>query len=1061
MKKRNYTLVWLLLFLGFSTLVQAQTKTVTGKVTSEEESEPIIGVNVVVKGTKIGTITNVKGDFSITMPTDKNTLVFSFVGYKTKEIQVTGNAVNVTLGEDVVGLEAAVVTAMAIKRQTRALGYSTAEVNGSALVGSGEVNVIQGLAAKTTGVQVISSSGTPGGSSKILIRGNATFTGNNQPLIVVDGVPIDNSSGNINGSDASDYPFNAGLGGVNSSNRALDLNPEDIESVTVLKGPAAAALYGVRAGNGAIIYTTKKAKQGIKAVYTSSVEISKVNKLPDLQSKYAGGTGGGVPGGTPKYTVADPGPDGLWFTDDDVALGTASSWGPEISSVPGLKAYDNMADFFRTATSFNNNLAVSGGTNNSSFRLSIGNTSQSGVVPNTDLKRTSIRLTGETKLSDKLSVGGTANYVNTAGTMAQNGSNLSGVMLGLTRAPASFNLKGEGEEGWKLPSGNQRQYFYVYDNPWWSVYENPNTNDVNRIIGNFNLAYDPNDWMHVTYRLGTDNYTDKRKQIFAVHSWDPPNPTGQIEEFQTTYREVYSDLIVNMSKKFNEDMLGSLSIGNNLNHRYSQDLYARGRDLNVPNFYNLANATDLYAGEANTTIRTAALFFDAQYDYKKMLYVGVTGRNEWASTFGPNKNNFFYPSFSTSFVFTEILNQPNVAKVLPFGKVRFSWARSGINPAAYATQTYFGRETYTDGFTDGIGFPYLGVNGYQQSDILGNTDLRPETLTGTEFGVDLRFYNGRLTTDITYYNQKTTDILLYRPVAPSSGYESFYSNSGEMVNKGWEIALGGTPIKKKNFRWDANLNFTKNVSEVLKLGEGVEEIDIETAFSSIGSYAIVGQPYGALYGTRWKKTSDGQLLISPTTGLPLIEATRGNIGNPFPDWLMNIRNTFKYKNVSLNTLLDIRKGGDIWNGTYARLQRLGMTEESADREKTYVIEGVVADANGESTGVKNAKEISAFDYYNRYVGDNGSATEQSVEDGSWVRLRELTLNYDLNMKKIKSPYLKGFSVYFTGRNLWLNTKYKGVDPETSLTGSNSNVNGFDYFNMPGTKSFIFGLRASF
>lgn len=1061
MKKMFQNLIMLFAFLGVSLGASAQSRTITGKVSSDEAGEALIGVSVMVKGSKIGTVTNSNGDYSISVPVDKNTLVFTYVGYKAKEVKISGTVVNSTLEEDVVGLEAAVVTAMAIKRQTRALGYSTAEVGGQALVNSGEVNVIQGLAAKTTGVQVIGSSGTPGGSSKILIRGNSTFTGNNQPLIVVDGVPIDNSQGNINGSSASDYPFNSGLGGVNSSNRALDLNPEDIESVTVLKGPAAAALYGVRAGNGAIIYTTKKAKQGIRAVYTSSMEISMVNKLPDLQDKYAQGTGGGVLGGTPKYSVADPGPDGLWFTDDDVALGGANSWGPLISSVPGLTSHDNMGDFFRTAYSFNNNIAVSGGNANSSFRLSAGNTIQNGVVPNTDLKRNSIRLTGETKVSDKLSFGGTANYVKTDGTMAQNGSNLSGVMLGLTRAPASFNLKGTGEEGWKLPSGNQRQYFYVYDNPWWSVYENPNYNDVNRIIGNFNVLYDPFEWMKVTYRLGTDYYTDKRKQIFAVHSWDPPNPTGQIEEFSSTYREVYSDLIVNMSKEFNEKMNGSLSLGNNLNQRFSQDLYLRGRDLNVPNFYNLGNATDLYAGEANSTIRTAAFFFDAQYEYDKMLYVGVTGRNEWASTFGPNKNNFFYPSANASFVFTEILNQPNVAKILPFGKLRLSWARSGINPAAYATQTYFSRETYTDGFTDGIGFPYLGVNGYQASDVLGNQDLRPETLTGTEVGVDLRFLKGRLNLDVTYYNQKTTDILLFRPIAPSSGFQNYYSNSGEMVNKGWEIAFGGTPIKRKNFKWEANMNFTKNISEVLKLGEGVDEIDIETAFSSIGSYAIVGQPYGALYGTRWKRTSDGQLLINPTTGLPLIESTRGNIGNPFPDWLMNIKNNFKYKNLSLNTLIDIRKGGDIWNGTYARLNRLGVTEASADREKTYVIEGVVADAKGESTGQKNTKEISAFNYYNRYVGDNGSATEQAVEDGSWVRLRELTINYDLDMKKIKSGRVKGLSFYVTGRNLWLSTNYQGVDPETSLTGSGSNVNGFDYFNMPGTKSYIIGLRASF
>lgn len=874
---------------------------------------------------------------------------------------------------------------------------------------------------------------------------------------MVDGIPIDNSQGNMNKSSASDYPFNAGLGGVNSSNRAVDLNPSDIESVTILKGPAATALYGSRAGNGAIIYTTKRYKSGVKATFSSSVEVQQVNKLPELQMRFAQGNGG-------VYDVADPGPDGVWFTDDDVSYGTSNSWGPRMDTT-NLKAYDNLDNFFQNGVTFNNNLSFSGGTNKANYRLSVGNTQVKGIVPNSSWDRTSILLTSDVQLSDKLHLGGTANYVNSGGVRVQNGSNLSGVMLGLTRAPASFDLSGGGaaeDEKWKLASGNQLQYFYPYDNPYWTAYENPNTDNVDRMIGNFDIGYDVNSWLRVNYKLGVDAFTDARKQIFAVNSWDPPNPTGQIEEFIMRGRQIYSDLIATGTRQFSEKLNGALSVGNNLQHRYSQDLYLRGRDLNIVNFYNLSNATNRFAGEVNETIRTASLFFTGNLDYDNTYYFTLSGRNDWASTFGVNKNNFFYPAVSASIVFSELIpDASGLKKIMDFGKLRLGYAETGIEPPAYSSATYFESPTLTDGFTDGISFPYLGVNGFGYSDILGNTDLRPERQKGTEIGLDIRTYKGRLNLDITYYNQKSVDILLQRPIALSSGFEYLYANAGEMVNKGIELTLSGTPIKMENsFQWDLSVNFTRNVNEVLKLEEGVDEINIETAFESIGSYAIVGQPYGALYGTKWKRTDDGQLLINPKTGLPYVDDVRGNIGNPFPDYLMNIRNNFSYKGFKLSGLLDIRKGGDIWCGTCARLDRLGRTEASADRERTYVIEGILANENGESTGQANNIEISAFDYYTRFTGDNGAAVEQAVFDGSWVRLRELTLSYDFKFGE-GMKVLKTLNLYVTGRNLWLSTDYPGVDPETSLTGSGSNVNGFDYFNNPGTKSYLFGLKAGF
>ncbi|MEC8739093.1 MAG: SusC/RagA family TonB-linked outer membrane protein [Bacteroidota bacterium] len=1057
--KPNFTI-----FKGFTVLTllisaaYAQVKTISGTVKSSE-GEPLIGASIVVSGSNVGTTSNDNGNFALAVPTDAGNLEISLVGYLSKKVNipVDGN-VNVQLEEDVVGLEAVAVTALAIQKKERALGYSIEKVSGGDLVQSGEPNVVQAISAKTAGVQVVGSGGTPGSSSKILIRGNASFTRSNQPLIIVDGIPINNSQGNMNSSGASDYPFNAGLSGVNSSNRAIDINPDDVADITILKGPAATALYGTRAGNGVIVITTKRNNGGgIKASFSSSVEIAQVNKMPELQSEYAQGTGGGVVGGTPNYVVGNPGPDGQWFTADDLSLGTSANWGPKLSEL-GISATDNVDNFFKTGVTFTNNLSFSGGNEDASYRMSIGNTAVNGVIPNSEWDRTSLRINSDFKISDKLRVGGGVSYAKTDGTFVQNGSNLSGIMLGLLRTPPSFDLLGSGYgNGYELASGAQHQYFFPYDNPHWTANENTNDNQVDRLIGNINLNYEVNDWLTLNYRLGMDNYTDTRKQIFAVYSWDPPNPTGQIEEFTSKWNEIYSDLLLVGTKKLTDKLNGQFTIGNNLNQRTTQSTYSRGRNLAVEQFYNLSNASDRFAGEVNASVRLASWFGKADFDYDNWLYLGLTGRNDWASTFGADDNSFFTYSASSSIVFTDLLESK--PEILDFGKLRLAYAQTGIEPAAYSTTTLFTSPTLTDGFTDGLSFPYLGVNGFGYSSTLGNANLRPERQNSIEFGLDLRFYQGRLTLDATYYNQKSMDILLFKPMAASSGFSSIYTNAGEMVNKGIELSLGGTPIKSDDFSWDINLNFTKNTNEVLKLEQGVDEINIESAFASVGSYAIVGQPYGALYGTRWKKTDAGQLIIDPTTGLPLREATRGNIGNPFPDWLMNIRNQFTYKNLNFSFLFDIREGGDIWSGTYARLNQLGRTQESADRERTYVIEGVLADANGNATTTANNVEVSAYDYFRTYKGDGpGSASENAVFDGSWLRLREVSIYYTLPFKINK---LQNLTVFATGRNLWLNTDFPGVDPETSLTGSGSNVNGFDYFNNPGTKSYIFGIKANF
>lgn len=1092
--KKTLLLLSVFILTAFQSLM-AQ-RTVTGIVKSSENDEPLIGATVQVKGTEVAVATDLDGKFSINVPAGSTTLVIKSLGMAEKEVEATSDVVDVSLDPDLLKINEVLVTALGIPKEEKSLGYSAQEIGGQDLVNSGEVNAIQGLAAKSAGVQVISSAGTPGASTKVLLRGNHTFNGQNQPLIVVDGVPIDNSTDNT---VAGDYPFNEKLSGVNNSNRAIDINPDDVESITVLKGPAAASLYGVRAGNGAIIITTKRGKPveggGIKATYSYNIDIAKVNKLPEFQHTYGQGVGGGGQAvdstGNPvaegDFDEAMAGPDNLWGTADDISAGTSRSWGPLISRIPRFDAYgdtvfdgagnvvyrtptDNVEEFFQTGITHTHNLSLYGGKEGGTFRLAFNRTDQEGIVPNTKYARTSVRLTTDADLSEKMKIGGTVDYINSGGIKAQNGSNLSGVMLGLTRTPDSFDLLGGGgDDGYTLPNNtSQHQYFIAYDNPYWTAYQNPFTDNINRLIGNVYWGYDVLKWFDIDAKAGIDYYADQRKQIYAYGSWEPSNsPNGQIEENTITSRELYGDLLLNFHHDFSENFSGGLTIGGNLSESFGKNQYSRGRDFSIPYGYNnLSNTTNLYTDEAHSKVRSSAIFFDANIAFKSMLYAQFTSRTEWSSTFGENKNNFSFPSANVAFVFSEILPE---SKIFSFGKIRYAFAQAGISPPAYSSQTTFISPLFTDGFTDGLSFPYQGQNGIGNSslNILGNPELKPERINGHEVGVDLRFWGGRLNVDYTYYHQTTVDIILEQPISTSSGFHYTYNNAGEMVNKGHELVADAELVRAKGFSWRVNLNFARNTNEVTALAPSVTQIDLEQAFSQIGAYAIVGEPYGSFFGTEWYRDANGNLIIGPD-GLPIENPASTFVGNPYPDYTMGIGTELSYKGLSLRALFDITQGNEVWAGTVARLHLLGRSAASEDRGKNYLIEGVAqeVDGNGDpvfdadgapvATTSANTSEATAFDYFSFYEGD-AAALEQQIKDASWVRLRELGLSYHYDLPK-KVKFFRGFDVSFLARNVFLITDYPGVDPETSLTGAGSNVGGFDYFNMPNTRSYNFGIK---
>ncbi len=1011
------------LMLVIVQLAFAQSRPVRGKVV-DASGAPLEGATVSVKDGEGATLTDEGGNFSLDVPDDNDLLLIEYIGYKTREV-VAGDGdkvLQVSMSVDQNMLEETVITALGISREKRSLGYSTSTVGSDLIEKSGERNPIQSLAAKAPGIQVTSSAGTPGASSKILIRGNATFTGNNSPLIVIDGIPVDNSTSQP---VSNDYPFNVNLQGVNESNRLNDLNPDDIESVTVLKGPAAASLYGERGGAGAIIITTKKGrygKKGLGITFTSSVEWNKVNKLPEFQNQYSQGTGG----------IYKPGI-------------TPQSWGARIDTTD-LKVYDNNAAFFQTGVGYNNTLAIDGGNENTWFRTSIGNYNTKGIIPNSSLNRTTISLNAESKLAEWLKVGGYVNYSYNEGKMVQNGSNLSGMMLSLFRMPVTYDVT----DKYYDPELHTNNNYFIYDNPLFSAYRNPYTSITNRVMGNVYFDAKLADGLSLTYKLGTDAYNNQARQIYDLGSIgnDNSDGTGQLNLSAANYMQVYSDLILKYMKRFDKFDISAF-VGHNYWYEEARNTFMRGTNQTVPEVYNFDVFNNLYASNLASFRRSNALFAEAQFGFDDMLYLTLTGRNEWSTTFGKGGKSFFYPKADLSWIFTKYIPQNDG---LSYGKLRFAYSSAGIAPGVYSDRGYYAKPFLTDGYTNGNGFPYLGNQGYMTPSTNYPGGLSPERVQGLEAGLELHFWKNRITFEATYYNQVTKDILLFKPVSPSSGYSQEYVNAGKMRNRGLELQLGANLYKSKNWEVSIGANWAMNRNKVLELANGVDEISIESGFTSIGGYAIVGEPYGVFYGSRWQRDASGNIVVD-ADGYPIMDAKNAKLGDPNPDWLMGLNANVSFKGAYFSMLWDIRQGGDIWNGTWARLNNVGRTDESAEREHDYVVEGVYED------GTRNTTPISAVDYF-RYVKGDLGATENAIQDGSWVRLRQVALGYRYNFNKAKgskNPF-NYIDLGLTGRNLLLFTDYKGVDPETSLTGAGSNLGGWDYFNNPGSKSFILTLK---
>ena len=1115
---QNYHFMKRLLLFLFGTILSVNfmlAQTVSGTVTDADSGDPLIGVIVMVEGTTEGMITDEAGKYNMSVPKGATALVFTYYGKKTVREEINGRtSIDVKMAEDAANIDEQVITALGISRSEKEIGYAAQNVGGAALVKSGETNMVAGLSGKVAGVQIINSGGTPGSSAFIRIRGGSSITGSNQPLFVIDGVPVDNSqlsSGN------PDNGSNNYLGSVGNSNRAIDINPSDIKNLTVLKGAAATALYGIRASNGAILIETFKGgdtKGKVNVNFNTSYTVDNVNKMPDLQMAYGQGR------------------SGRYYGPENQGAATAfRSWGPKIDTLAFLadpnyiwdtrgkivgkstagaagtvSAIDNAANFFQPGSTWNNSVSFAGGNTNTNFRLSLANLTQKGVVPNSTFNRNNISFAGQSALTDKFKVSSSVNYSNSGGVRIQQGSNTSGLMLGLMRTPITFdNANGATEaddtKGYEFADGTQRSYAGIFDNPYWTINKNKFQDNVNRVFGNVQFDYLPFTWMAITYRLGTDFYSDSRQQNFAVNS--ASQPAGQVFNQTYLYQHLNSDLFVTLNKKLGSSLDASLMLGNNVYNRNIRSNYTEGNSLTIPNFYHISNASSVLSRQSIDQYRSRAAFADARLSYKNWLFVNGTYRQEMSSVL--DGRSFGYGSANLGIVFTEPLGLTD-SKYLSYGKLRFSYGVVGNDQGlTYATKNYYTLASYADGWTNGIAYPFMGTPGFTSSDVLGNPNLLPEKTTSIEVGTDLRFFQGRLNLDLTYYNTQNKNQIVSSPVSGSTGYLSQVVNLGSIRNRGIEAVLSFSPIKTKSFEWESTINFTRNRSLV----ESINNNPNDTITISLGGFegsdirAVEGQPYGMFYGEKWLRDKSGNIVIStdPSTGpvgYPAMAPTTGPIGNPNPDFLAGWRNTFTYKGLSVSALLDIKKGGIIWNGTLGAMSSYGTSKNTEYGRMDSVIFGgnmVLADGSEVEDGrysemfkgavygklddngnvvytdksgntvtspVENTTKVKFGESWYRTgygSGFNGPA-ELYVEDGSFVRLRELSLSYELNKNWLDKSPIKGVSIGISGRNLFLWTKYRGVDPETSLVGSR-NAQGLDYFNMPNTRSMGFSLNMKF
>ncbi|SEL62991.1 TonB-linked outer membrane protein, SusC/RagA family [Parapedobacter koreensis] len=1008
--------------------------TVSG-VVMDKQGNVLTQASVNVKGVAgRGTNTDAAGRFTLTVPVN-SVLVVSFIGYEAKEVTVTNNrSITVVLDESFSELEEVVVTSFGIQRDRKTLGYGVSEMKSEELAKSPTTDVTNALSGKVAGVQVSGAGGGFAGSN-VTIRGFSTFTGSNQPLYVVDGIPLDNSGGG-----------NSVNTGVVNSSRISDINPQDIENISVLKGAAATVLYGSRAASGVILITTKKGKQGTRNQVNvgTNTAVGTVSRFPDFQNEYAQGSNG------------------------NYINNVAGSWGPRIEGQTVrnwfgedevLRAYpDNIRDILQNSISSQNDLSFSGATDRYDYRISYGYTKETGLVPNNELTRNNLSVNVGTQVSDKLKIGTSFSYTNNSSDRTQSGNQGANPLWRGIYAPRSYdltNLPYEDEEGNQL-------WYAAEDHPYWSINHITNRREVNRFYGNVNLKYDILDWLQADLKVGADVFNSASKGFddMGVRSNANTNSAGAggLSDQSSTVRNINSYFTVTGNRKIGEDINVLATVGNEIIANYSSSVSAVGLGIVLPGFANQRNFLTFNPSGSITEQRAVGVFADLVVDYKNFLSVNVKARNDFSSTLAPGNRSIFYPALAISWVPTEAF--PSLkSDVLSSLKIRANIGEVGKGTGPYDTNTYYGRASAGDGLgSTAVNFPFNGLAGYTLNNGAGNPQLQPEFTREIELGTEVSLFSGRVFLDGSVYRRDTRNLIFSVPVPSSSGFTSVTTNAGKLSTKGLELLLRVVPIKKENFNWDASFNFTTFKSIVEELAPGVDNISLG-GFTSPNIRLVSGEEYGQIWSNAYQRNNDGQMIIG-ANGLPRPTSAVQRVGNPNPKFVLGWNNTLTFKDFTFSFLFDFKYKGDQLSRTIGDLQINGVAAETAEHPRfnadgtpstPYIFEGVLED------GTPNNIPVTAQQYYGlqgKYV-----AWEGYVLDATFVKLREANLSYRLpvrllgNQKVIKAVNL---SVY--GRNLFMYApNYPHLDPEQNLLGI-SNARGLEFGIQPTARTIGGSIR---
>ena len=1059
----------------------AQVTTVRGIVTTEEDGEPVIGASVIVKGTSLGTVTDVNGRFELSgLPPSATRLLISYISLMAKEVAIAPQ-VSVTLKSDTHLLDEVVVTALGISREKKALGYTAQEVKQNALVQGKDNNLLNSLSGKIAGVRITNTQGDVG-SSRIVIRGETSIAGENQPLFIVDGIPVDNSQ------------LNARSSGRDFKNAIADLNPEDIKTLTVLKGPNAAALYGARAAHGAIVITTKggdKRQKGIGITLHSSTQVSFVATLPEFQNLFGQGAGGRFSYVDGKGAGVNDGVDESWGPRLDIGLlipqfdSPLDADGNRVAT-PWVSHPNNVRDYFRMGISTNSGISVARGDDKYQFRVGYNYEKQVSIVPDAGTNKTNISLNTDYHLAKWIVVGATANYIvytapSLPGSATPSGSNVRSnspmlQFLWFGRQVDTNSLKADYTRNWNSS---------YYDNPFWSASYNTQSQERHRLIGDLHAEFRLTDGLNVRFRTSTDWYNDRRKSKVKWGSAGAGSPYGSYAEDAYTVKENNTEVLATYIKQLNKNWGIDALLGFNVRNKQYENNYQAAPRLAVADLYTLTNSRDpLTSSNDFYRLRQYGLYGSIQLDYRRWAFLNITGRNDWSSTLPVDNNSYFYPSVTASVLLSEAFGWRS--KAVNYLKIRGGWSQVGADANPYQLATVFTSETAFNG------------NPLQSSSTIGmNPNLKPEKTSSIEAGFEAAFWDNRLCLDFTYYKTDSRNQILKLATTAASGYTSQVRNAGHIRNRGYEIQLGAVPIQtSKGFRWNLDLNYGANSSKVVKLDDEGLITSYQLYSSGIQILASVGEAYGTLFGTSYVRDANGNVVVD-ANGLPKISTTNKTLGKFTPDWTGGISNTFSYRSLSLSFLIDASVGGSIFSNTNKTGKYTGVlanTLSGRDAEHgglwyytdamgnnvrlpespSYSVSSdgfYYAQVNGQSTrvyqdgimvegvtesGSKNEEVVSAEKYYHRIY----SIAEANVYDASYVKLREVALSYRLPRLWTQKLHLQEASVTLTGRNLW--TIYKSVpniDPESALT--TGNAQGVEAYSLPTTRSFGVNLSVKF